>query len=44
MEVSWIFDACIEALGREEAIHFLETLKKDLEQKLFIILITEICN
>jgi long-subunit acyl-CoA synthetase (AMP-forming)/predicted GNAT family acetyltransferase len=33
MEVSWIFDACIEALGREEAIHFLETLKKDLEQK-----------
>ncbi|MGA3013330.1 MAG: GNAT family N-acetyltransferase [Bacteroidales bacterium] len=33
LEVSWIFDACIEALGREEAIHFLETLKKDLEQK-----------
>jgi predicted GNAT family acetyltransferase len=33
MEVAWIFDACIEALGREEAMAFLETLRKDLEQK-----------
>ena len=33
MDVAWIFDACIEALGREEAMAFLETLRKDLEQK-----------
>ena len=29
----WIFDACIEALGREEAMVFLETLRKDLEKR-----------
>jgi len=33
MDVTWIFDACIEALGREEAMVFMETLRKDLEQK-----------
>ncbi len=33
MDVTWIFDACIEALGREEAMAFMETLRKDLEQK-----------
>ena len=33
MEISWIFDACIEALGREEAMVFLETLRKDLEKR-----------
>jgi long-chain acyl-CoA synthetase len=33
MEVSWIFDACIEALGREEAMVFLERLREDLAQK-----------
>ena len=33
MDVAWIFDACIESLGREEAMAFLETLRKDLEQK-----------
>jgi predicted GNAT family acetyltransferase len=33
MEVAWIFDACIEALGREEAMSFIETLRKDLEIK-----------
>jgi long-subunit acyl-CoA synthetase (AMP-forming)/predicted GNAT family acetyltransferase len=33
MEVSWIFDACIEALGKEEAMEFLETMRKDLELK-----------
>jgi long-chain acyl-CoA synthetase len=33
MEIAWIFDASIEALGREEAMVFLETLRKDLEQK-----------
>jgi long-subunit acyl-CoA synthetase (AMP-forming)/predicted GNAT family acetyltransferase len=33
MDVAWIFDACIEALGREDAMGFMETLRKDLEQK-----------
>jgi long-subunit acyl-CoA synthetase (AMP-forming)/predicted GNAT family acetyltransferase len=33
MDVAWIFDACIEALGREEAMVFLETMRRDLEQK-----------
>jgi long-subunit acyl-CoA synthetase (AMP-forming)/predicted GNAT family acetyltransferase len=33
MEISWIFDSCIEALGREEAVAFLETLRQDLEKK-----------
>jgi predicted GNAT family acetyltransferase len=33
MDVAWIFDSCIEALGREEAMAFLETMRKDLEQK-----------
>ena len=33
MDVAWIFDACIEALGREEAMVFLETMRMDLEQK-----------
>jgi long-chain acyl-CoA synthetase len=30
LDVSWIFDACIEALGKEEATEFLEILRKDL--------------
>ncbi len=33
MEITWVFDACIEALGRDEAMSFLETLRKDLEEK-----------
>ncbi|MCX6243209.1 MAG: AMP-binding protein [Bacteroidetes bacterium] len=33
LDVSWIFDACIEALGKEEAAEFLETLRKDLQVK-----------
>ncbi len=33
MEIAWIFDACIEALGREEAMAFLENLRKDIELK-----------
>jgi long-subunit acyl-CoA synthetase (AMP-forming)/predicted GNAT family acetyltransferase len=33
LDITWIFDSCIEALGREEAMVFLETLRKDLEQK-----------
>lgn len=32
LDVSWIFDACIEALGKEEATVFLQTLKNDLEK------------
>ena len=31
LEITWIFDACIEALGNEEAVVFLEELKADLE-------------
>lgn len=33
MEISWIFDACIEALGKDDALVFLENLRKDIEQK-----------
>jgi hypothetical protein len=33
LNVNWIFDACIEALGREEAVAFLETLRKDLHKQ-----------
>lgn len=33
IDVTWIFDACIEALGREEAMGFLENLRRDLEVK-----------
>ena len=33
LDVNWIFDACIEALGKEEAVAFLETLQKDLKNK-----------
>jgi predicted GNAT family acetyltransferase len=29
LSISWIFDACIEALGREEAMAFLTTLQED---------------
>jgi long-chain acyl-CoA synthetase len=30
LRVNWIFDACIEALGQEEAFIFFENLRKDL--------------
>ena len=30
LKVSWIFDACIEALGSEEASVFFENMRKDL--------------
>ncbi|HPS62508.1 MAG TPA: GNAT family N-acetyltransferase [Bacteroidales bacterium] len=33
LDVQWIFDACIEALGKEEAGRFLMTLKDDLDGK-----------
>jgi long-chain acyl-CoA synthetase len=33
LDVTWIFDACIEALGKTEAVQFLEKLQKDLLPK-----------
>jgi long-chain acyl-CoA synthetase len=30
LKITWIFDACIEALGKEEASRFFEDLRKDL--------------
>ncbi|MCX6306141.1 MAG: GNAT family N-acetyltransferase [Bacteroidetes bacterium] len=33
LEIAWIFDACIEALGKQEAIKFLEKLRHDLGSK-----------
>ena len=33
LDVSWVFDACIEALGKEEASEFLKTLHHDLQEK-----------
>ncbi len=36
LEVTWIFDACIEALGQEEARLFLEQLQRDLKSKSLI--------
>ena len=33
LDVKWIFDACIEALGKEEAKKFLKTLQHDLREK-----------
>jgi len=33
LEVSWIFDACIEALGREETAAFMEKLRNDLASR-----------
>ena len=33
LDVTWIFDACIEALGKESAIVFLEELQHDLKSK-----------
>ncbi|MCX6268019.1 MAG: AMP-binding protein, partial [Bacteroidetes bacterium] len=33
LEVTWIFDACIEGLGKEEAVKFLKKLKSDLRSK-----------
>lgn len=33
LEIKWIFDGCIEALGKEEAAQFLETLRKELIKK-----------
>jgi hypothetical protein len=30
LELNWIFDACIEALGREEALEFLDKLRMEL--------------
>ena len=32
IEISWIFDACIEALGREEATEFLDNLMEELKK------------
>jgi long-chain acyl-CoA synthetase len=33
LDVNWIFDACIEALGKEQARKFLTSLKQDLIKK-----------
>ena len=33
LDINWIFDACIEALGKEEATLFLEQLQHDLKAK-----------
>jgi long-chain acyl-CoA synthetase len=33
LDINWIFDACIEALGIEEAGTFLQTLHQDLMEK-----------
>ena len=33
LKVTWMFDACIEALGKQDAIKFLQTLKHDLGSK-----------
>ncbi|MCX6287236.1 MAG: AMP-binding protein [Bacteroidetes bacterium] len=32
IEINWIFDACIEALGKAEAIEFLERLRDELRK------------
>jgi long-chain acyl-CoA synthetase len=32
IDVSWIFDACLEAMGLPEGRHFLETLKQKLKK------------
>lgn len=36
LDISWIFDACIEALGAEEATSFLKTLLMELKGKHFV--------
>ena len=33
LKAEWIFDACIEAMGRKDASHFFELLKHDLDYK-----------
>jgi predicted GNAT family acetyltransferase len=33
LQVTWIFDGCIEALGKEEATAFLQTLRQELKSK-----------
>ncbi|MFZ4521114.1 MAG: GNAT family N-acetyltransferase [Bacteroidales bacterium] len=33
LDADWIFDACIEALGKQEAMAFLENLRLDLKAK-----------
>ena len=33
LEIKWIFDACIEALGKEEATIFLKTFRKEIKKK-----------
>jgi long-subunit acyl-CoA synthetase (AMP-forming)/predicted GNAT family acetyltransferase len=33
LNVTWIFDACIEALGKEEAVRFLKKMQHDLKSK-----------
>ena len=38
LQVSWIFDACIESLGKEKAMVFLGLLEQDLQQT------TLVCN
>ncbi len=35
LDVNWIFDACIETFGKEEARGFLELLRSDLKRKPF---------
>jgi len=32
IEITWIFDACIEALGKEEALDFLTRLREELKK------------
>jgi len=32
IDINWIFDACIEALGKQEAIEFLTSLKEELKK------------
>ncbi len=32
LDINWIFDACIEALGKDEALEFLGSLKEELKK------------
>ncbi len=33
LKISWIFDACIEALGKDDAITFFNSMRNDLQAK-----------
>lgn len=36
LDINWIFDACIEAFGKDEAKNFLDFLSSDLRRKPFL--------